>query len=139
MAQAQAKTGVADDKWEARVKEYETRLRIAGEKIKTEKQGGRERAVQLEGQIRYAISITILVIRTLGSGGQAGTETEGQMKRETELIYRELQKQIEASKGRNTRVEGVVASAAQVKANAAHLLPRSGSTGSSRDREREER
>lgn len=53
MASMQAKSGVADDKWEARVREYENRLRIAGEKIKTEKQGGRERAVQLENQIRY--------------------------------------------------------------------------------------
>lgn len=44
--------GRAEDKWEARVKEYENRLRIAGEKIKTEKQGGKERAVQLEQQVR---------------------------------------------------------------------------------------
>lgn len=57
MASMQAKSGVADDKWEARVREYENRLRIAGEKIKTEKQGGRERAVQLENQIRYVICL----------------------------------------------------------------------------------
>ena len=48
----QQRAGQAENKWEARVKEYENRLRIAGEKIKTEKQGGKERAIQLEGQIR---------------------------------------------------------------------------------------
>jgi hypothetical protein len=52
LAEIQGKAGRAEDKWEARVKEYENRLRIAGEKIKTEKQGGKERAMQLEGQVR---------------------------------------------------------------------------------------
>lgn len=61
MATMQAKTGVADDKWEARVREYENRLRIAGEKIKTEKQGGRERAMQLEGQIRSVYRLPFYV------------------------------------------------------------------------------
>ena len=44
---------MAEGKWEARVREYENRLKIAGEKIKTEKQGGKERAAQLESQVRY--------------------------------------------------------------------------------------
>lgn len=48
----QDKNGRAQEKWEVRVKEYESRLRIAGEKIKTEKQGGRERAAQLEAQVQ---------------------------------------------------------------------------------------
>ncbi|EIW73667.1 hypothetical protein TREMEDRAFT_26645 [Tremella mesenterica DSM 1558] len=52
VAEMQARAGQAEAKWEARVKEYENRLRIAGEKIKTEKQGGKERAAQLEGQVR---------------------------------------------------------------------------------------
>lgn len=52
LAEIQARSGQAENKWEARVKEYENRLRIAGEKIKTEKQGGKERAVQLEAQVR---------------------------------------------------------------------------------------
>ena len=52
IAEMQAKSGQAENKWEARVREYENRLRIAGEKIKTEKQGGKERAVQLESQVR---------------------------------------------------------------------------------------
>ncbi|PSR73176.1 hypothetical protein PHLCEN_2v10953 [Hermanssonia centrifuga] len=46
------KTTVADNKWEIRVKEYETRLKQAEEKLKREKQGGRERAVELETEIK---------------------------------------------------------------------------------------
>lgn len=52
MAELQSRNGQAEHKWEARVKEYENRLRIASEKIKTEKQGGKERAAQLEAQVR---------------------------------------------------------------------------------------
>ncbi|KAK8858516.1 hypothetical protein IAR55_002743 [Kwoniella newhampshirensis] len=52
VAEMQSKSGQAENKWEVRVKEYENRLRIAGEKIKTEKQGGKERALQLEAQVR---------------------------------------------------------------------------------------
>jgi len=52
LAELQSRAGQAEDKWAARVKEYENRLRIAGEKIKTEKQGGKERARQLEEQVR---------------------------------------------------------------------------------------
>nr|XP_018262463.1 uncharacterized protein I303_05480 [Kwoniella dejecticola CBS 10117]OBR84621.1 hypothetical protein I303_05480 [Kwoniella dejecticola CBS 10117] len=52
LAELQSRSGQAENKWEARVKEYENRLRIAGEKIKTEKQGGKERALQLEAQVR---------------------------------------------------------------------------------------
>ncbi|WVQ80511.1 hypothetical protein IAT38_002616 [Cryptococcus sp. DSM 104549] len=80
MAEYQGRAGQAENKWEARVKEYENRLRIAGEKIKTEKQGGKERAMQLEAQVR------------------------------------DLEKQVVEARKRNTRAEGVVASAA-------HLMP----------------
>ncbi|WVO15791.1 hypothetical protein L204_103453 [Cryptococcus depauperatus] len=52
LAEYQNKVGQAENKWEARVKEYENRLRVASEKIKTEKQGGKERAKQLEAQVR---------------------------------------------------------------------------------------
>jgi hypothetical protein len=48
----QSKAGLAESKWEARVREYENRLRVAGEKIKTEKQGGRARAQELEVQVQ---------------------------------------------------------------------------------------
>lgn len=53
IAELQSRAGVAETKWEARVKEYEARLRQAGEKVKAEKQGGKERAHQLEAQVRY--------------------------------------------------------------------------------------
>jgi hypothetical protein len=62
LAEIQSKAGKAEDKWEARVREYENRLRVAGEKIKTEKQGGKERALQLEGQVRW---VWLLVIYSL--------------------------------------------------------------------------
>lgn len=52
LAEMQGRAGQAEDKWAARVKEYENRLRVAGEKIKTEKQGGKERARALEEQVR---------------------------------------------------------------------------------------
>ena len=51
------KTTAADNKWEARVKEYETRIKQAEEKVKRERQGGKERAIELETQARYAIEL----------------------------------------------------------------------------------
>ncbi len=53
MAAMNQKTTVADGKWEARVKEYENRLRAAEEKVKRERQGYKERVLELENQIRY--------------------------------------------------------------------------------------
>jgi hypothetical protein len=49
------KTTAADSKWEARVKEYETRLRAAEEKVKRERQGYKERMLELENQIKCAL------------------------------------------------------------------------------------
>lgn len=46
------KTAVADNKWEARVKEFETRLKVAEEKVKRERQGGKERASELEREMK---------------------------------------------------------------------------------------
>lgn len=65
LAEYQARYGQAESKWEARVKEYENRLRIAGEKIKTEKQGGKERALQLEAQVRWVSSVYVSSSRIL--------------------------------------------------------------------------
>ena len=60
------KTTVADNKWESRVKEYEGRLRQAEEKIKRERQGGKERALELETQVRFVLFFfTHLRVRTL--------------------------------------------------------------------------
>jgi hypothetical protein len=42
----------ADAKWEARVKEYEARLRAAEERVKRERQGGKERVGELEGNVK---------------------------------------------------------------------------------------
>ncbi|KAL1412952.1 hypothetical protein Q8F55_000701 [Vanrija albida] len=81
LSDIQSRSGQAETKWEARVKEYETRLRAAGEKIKAEKQGGKERAVQLEAQVR------------------------------------DLERQVELTKKRNQRAEGVVATAAHLMDN----------------------
>lgn len=96
LAELQAKNGQAENKWEARVKEYENRLRIAGEKIKTEKQGGKERARELEGQVRYADRAWTIAL--------------------ADVRRRELERQVDLARQRNRRVEGVVATAA-------HLLP----------------
>jgi len=52
MASARTKMSAAEARWDARVKEYESRLKAAEEKIKSEKQGGKERAAQLESQVR---------------------------------------------------------------------------------------
>ncbi|KAK7051013.1 hypothetical protein VNI00_005125 [Paramarasmius palmivorus] len=46
------KSTTADAKWEARVKEYEARLKAAEERVKRERQGGKERVVELETQIK---------------------------------------------------------------------------------------
>jgi chromosome segregation ATPase len=46
------KTTAADQKWEARVKEYETRLKAGEEKYKRERQGAKERVLELENQMR---------------------------------------------------------------------------------------
>ncbi len=46
------KTTAADSKWESRVKEFESRLKTADEKIKRERQGGKERAQELENQLK---------------------------------------------------------------------------------------
>ncbi|KAI0300120.1 hypothetical protein B0F90DRAFT_1725156 [Multifurca ochricompacta] len=52
MAVMNQKTTAADSKWDARVKEYETRLRAAEEKVKRERQGYKERVLELEHQIK---------------------------------------------------------------------------------------
>lgn len=46
------KTTASDSKWEARVQEYEKRLKAAEEKVKRERQGGKERALELENQMK---------------------------------------------------------------------------------------
>lgn len=52
MSSLNQKTAAADSKWEARVKEYESRLKSAEERVKRERQGGKERVNELEGQVK---------------------------------------------------------------------------------------
>ena len=63
MAAMNQKTSAADSKWEARVKEYEARLRAAEEKVKRERQGYKERVLELETQIKCVVGVfTSLVL-----------------------------------------------------------------------------
>jgi len=55
MANVNQRTASADQKWEARVKEYETRLKAGEEKYKRERQGAKERVLELENQIRSVV------------------------------------------------------------------------------------
>lgn len=52
LAEIKKSSGTAEIKWEARVKEYESRMRQAEEKIKAGRQGGSERVRQLEAEAR---------------------------------------------------------------------------------------
>ena len=47
------KASIAEGKWEARVKEYEARIRASEERTKRERQGGKERAAELENQVKF--------------------------------------------------------------------------------------
>ncbi|KAK0497724.1 hypothetical protein EDD18DRAFT_1159036, partial [Armillaria luteobubalina] len=47
-----SKYGHQDDEREARVKEYEARLGAAEERVKRERQGGKERVAELEASVR---------------------------------------------------------------------------------------
>ena len=59
MAAMNQKTTVADGKWEARVKEYESRLRQAEERVKRERQGAKERVAELQTTVEY---VSVLLI-----------------------------------------------------------------------------
>jgi predicted nucleic acid-binding Zn-ribbon protein len=79
MAAMNQKTTAADSKWEARVKEYETRLRTAEEKVKRERQGYKERVLELENQIKcvscgrpYGSNVVLI-----GPFVKVSTETKG--------------------------------------------------------------
>jgi chromosome segregation ATPase len=54
MANVNQRTTSTDQKWEARVKEYEARLKAGEEKYKRERQGAKERVLELENQLRSA-------------------------------------------------------------------------------------
>jgi len=48
MANVNRRTTSADQKWEAHVKEYETRLKAGEERYERERQGAKERVLELE-------------------------------------------------------------------------------------------
>jgi hypothetical protein len=50
----------ADSKWEVRVKEYESRLKAAEERMKRERQGSKERVAELENNLKLMPSFFIL-------------------------------------------------------------------------------
>ncbi len=52
LATVSQKTVLADNKWEARVKEYEARLKAAEERVKRERQGSKERVLELENSLK---------------------------------------------------------------------------------------
>ena len=117
LAEVQARAGQAEDRWAARVKEYENRLRIAGEKIKTEKQGGKERARQLEDQVRWVgYSLLTLCFPAIGVGAEWINACAWSSPALTSHSRRELEKHVDAARQRNRRAENVVATAS-------HLLP----------------
>ena len=51
----------ATAKWEARVKEYESRLKAADERYKRERQGGKERVGELEGNMKSVLFVVSLI------------------------------------------------------------------------------
>lgn len=68
MESARVKMSTAETRWDARVKEYERIIKAGEEKVKSEKQGGKERAAQLEGQLRC---VFISLLRSLKSAERA--------------------------------------------------------------------
>ncbi|KAK4701233.1 MFS transporter, PHS family, inorganic phosphate transporter, partial [Phenoliferia sp. Uapishka_3] len=52
LAEGRAKVSVAETKWEARMREYEQRQRASDEKTKRERQGAKERVIELTEQIK---------------------------------------------------------------------------------------
>jgi hypothetical protein len=52
LAAVNQKTVHADSKWEARVREYEARFKAAEERVKRERQGSKERVLELENSLK---------------------------------------------------------------------------------------
>ena len=93
------KTTAADNKWEARVKEYENRLRAAEEKVKRERQGYKERVLELENQIKYASELNAWILADLY------------------FLFRSLQRQRELADKRNQQLADIEAKAPQKSAS----------------------
>lgn len=76
------RTTTADAKWEARVKEYEARLKAGEEKYKRERQGNKERILELETQIK---SVLFLFSRDVWMTDE---ELDRSLERQTELALK---------------------------------------------------
>jgi chromosome segregation ATPase len=94
------KTSTADAKWETRVKEYEARLKVAEEKYKRERQGGKERILELDNQIKYVICMLFFI---------AFFAFTGHLPRV--VIRRSLERQNEIAHKRNVQLDAVTESA----------------------------
>ncbi len=95
----EARHASATSKWEARVAEFEKLLKQANERVKAEKQGGKERAQQLEQTVR-CVGRSEWRHTMLTPGG-----------------YRGLQEQLKQTNVRNERLSSFL-SAAKVTARA---------------------
>jgi len=84
LAAVSQKTVLADSKWEARVKEYEARLKAAEERVKRERQGSKERVLELENSLKCVFSMWYMDCLT--------------------SIFRSLQRQVEIAQKRNAQL-----------------------------------
>jgi len=75
MANINQKTATADQKWEARVKEYESRLKAGEEKYKRERQGAKERVLELENQLRSVVLYRPVDVLTRFAAGASNART----------------------------------------------------------------
>lgn len=95
MTSMNQKTQAADNKWEARVKEYESRLKAAEERVKRERQGAKERTMELETAIKLVLIL-------------CGDNTSTRLVRTHRDHYRTLERQSELSKKRIVQLNAVI-------------------------------
>ena len=89
LAAVNQKTVLADNKWEARVKEYEARLKAAEERVKRERQGSKERVLELENSLKCVDFLFLDCILTL-------------------FFFRILQRQLEIAQKRSAQLNEMV-------------------------------
>jgi hypothetical protein len=92
---ARIKVSIAEVKWVARLRELEARLKANEEKVKRERQGAKERVVELAETIRFVLTFLIslqlkLILLPL------------------DAINRSLESQVAGAGRRNQQMEGVI-------------------------------
>jgi len=90
------KSMLTDGKWEARVKEYEARLKAAEERVKRERQGAKERVLELENSLKWGFFFFSIVSATL--------------KEPTIVFFRNLQRQLDLAQKRSTQLNEIIES-----------------------------